>query len=419
MNDLKLIGDIRILYEKEIFLWGAGKIGKECIAYLSGSGVKVVGFCDNNEQLINKYVEGYRVFSKQELQETLRRNRDTVVVITSLYLDEIHDELIEIGMDSDNIFSKFALYYSMLVNIDHELIPKKYRTNFKGSYERWKMINHRRSDFRFSFKYYAYNWESVIEKNPIVIFQPGKVASTTMLRSINVCGLEGIQTHALAYRDEFMDEDMRRLYLEFRRTISEAQCVKVISAVREPVQRDISYIFEHINLPFVEIYRDFDSYLLQNVSDCLMDYFINKKDDFCGMSPTLIHHMLRINGGMFQWFERELEKVYHINVFDYPFDVEKGYTVIKKDNVELFLFKLEKLDGLEQVIGEFLGMDNFKLVNANLAADRDYRFAYKQILDMIQLPESYLDFYYKNNEYTNHFYSKEEQDKFLKNWRRA
>ncbi len=416
MNDLKLISDIQIIYKKEIYLWGAGKIGRECIAYLAGSDINIVGFCDNNEQLQNKLIQGYRVFSKQELQEKIKKSMNIAVVITSLHLEEIHEELIEIGLNPDNIFTKFALYYSIFINIDHNIFPKNYRDSFKESYKRWKMINQRRADYRFSFKYYAYNWEKVICKNPIVIFQPGKVASTTIMKSIGACGMECIQTHALAYRGEFMDEEMRQLYLEFKKAVSNAECVRVISAVREPVQRDISYIFEHINLPFVEIYKGFDSHLLQNIADCLKEFFMNKKDDFCGMSPTLIHHMLRINGGMFSWFERELKEVYHIDILDYPFDIEKGYTVIKKDNIELFLFKLEKLSELEGTIGEFLGSDNFKIINANLAADRDYRFAYKQALNTIKLPDSYLDMYYNNNVYTNHFYSKEEQESYLKKW---
>lgn len=419
MNDLKLIDDIKIMYKKDILLWGAGRIGRECAAYLAGSDMHVIGFCDNNEQLKGKYVEGYRVFSKGEIQDELIRNRDIAVVITSDYLEEIHEALIDLRVSSDNIFSKFALQYSIFKNIDNAIIPKCYRENFKKNYQRWRIINHKRADYRFSFKYYAYNWEKIIQKNPIVIFQPGKVASTTILKSISACGLESVATHALAYREEFMDDEMRHLYLEFKKSISNAQCIKIISAVREPVKRDISYIFEHVNLPFVEIYKDFNNQFVQDVYDCLDNYFVKKKENFDGMSPTLIHHMLRINGGIFQWFEREMEAVYNIDILAYPFDKKKGYTVIKKDNIELLLFKLEKLNNLEREIGEFLGVNNFKIVNANLAAGRDYRYAYKQTLNTIKLPETYLDMYYKNNKYMNHFYSKEEQADYLKEWHRV
>ena len=136
------------------------------------------------------------------------------------------------------------------------------------------------------------------------------------------------------------------------------------------------------------------------------------------MSPTLIHHMIRVNGGIFQWFERELRQVYQINILDYPFDKEKGYAIIKKENVELLIYKMEKLDNLETVIGDFIGIDNFRIRNTNLASDRDYRYAYKQVLDTVQLPESYINLYYMDNVYMDHFYTKKEKDNFLRQWRR-
>lgn len=416
MNDLKLIKDIEILYHKEVYLWGAGKIGKESLALLDGSGINIVGFCDNNKQLVGTHIGIYKVYSKEEIEHDIICNKNMAIVITSNYLEQIHQQLVDMRMDLDNVFSKFALYYSLFRNIDCVLIPDSYRQIYKNRYRRWKIINHKRADYRFSFKYYAYNWENIIQKNPIVIYQPGKVASVTLLNSIQACGREVVQTHALAYRDEFMDSEMKSLYFDFQDTIQSGQSIKVISGVREPIKRDISYLFEHINLPFVEIYDKFNSDLLQNIQNCLKDFFVARSDEFASMSPTLIHHMIRINGGIFQWFERELAEVYHINILEYPFDKDKGYTVIREGNIELLIYKLEKLNDLEIVIGNFLGIDGFKYKNSNLSRDKDYRCTYKQVLNEIQLPESYIDMYYKDNQYMNHFYTEKERDTFLKKW---
>lgn len=416
MNDLRLIKDIQIMYNKEVFLWGAGKVGRECADYLAGSNMNILGFCDTNEQLKGSYVKGYRVFSKKEIADKISENADIVVVITADCLEPIHQQVLEMGVNADNIFSKFALYYTILQNINCTLVPEGYREKFKRDYKRWKFINHKRADYRFSFKYYAYNWDKIIQKNPVVVYQPGKVASSTLTNSVTACGLEAIQTHALAFRNEFMDKEMENLYQEFKYAMSEAQSVKVISAVREPIMRDISHIFEHINLPFVELYEDFDNDLLQSVQECIEKNIVKRIENWEGMSPTLIHHLLRINGGLFQWFERELKEVYGINILDYPFERGKGYTIIKKGNVELFVFKMEKLNQLEEVLGKFLGVDNFHIISTNLSANKDYRYAYKQVLDTIKLPESYIDMYYKNNIYMDYFYTEEEKEKFLKKW---
>lgn len=418
MNDLKLIKDIEILYRQEVYLWGAGKIGKESIVFLSGAGINMAGFCDNNKQLTGNCIGAYKVYSTEEMENIIKCNKNIAIVITSNYLEQIHQQLADMGMDLDYVFSKFALYYSLFRNIDCEMIPDNYRQIFKTRYRRWKIINHKRADYRFSFKYYAYNWDKIVQKNPIVIYQPGKVASVTLLNSILACGQEVVQTHALAFRSEFMDNEMKSLYLDFQNAIRSEQSIRIISGVREPIQRDISYLFEHINLPFVEIYDKFNNDLLLNIQDCLNNYFVTKSDGFSHMSPTLIHHMIRVNGGIFQWFERELEEVYHINILDYPFDRDKGYSIIKKGNIELLIYKVEKLNELEKDIGNFLGIDEFKFKNSNLSKNRDYRYTYKQVLDEIQLSENYIDMYY-NNQYMNHFYTEKERDIFLKKWVRS
>ena len=58
MNDLKLIRDIQILYNKDVYFWGAGKIGMESAALIEGCNINVVGFCDNNEQLEGFFTKG-------------------------------------------------------------------------------------------------------------------------------------------------------------------------------------------------------------------------------------------------------------------------------------------------------------------------------------------------------------------------
>lgn len=418
MNDLRLIREIQILYDKKVYLWGAGIIGRECVDFLEGSGIDIVGICDNNKQLQGTYIGAYLIFSEEEIKSRMIDFDHSIIVITSNHLEQIHQQLLEMGVDPDKIFSKFALYYSILKNIDHSLIPSSYREAFKDKYRRWKYINHRRADHRFSFKYYAYNWEKMIQSNPIVIYQPGKVASATMLNSIKAYGRNVVATHALAFRDEFMDTEMKSMYLDLLDSAKKKNKIRLISGVREPIKRDISYLFEHICLPFVELYDEFDSDLVENIEDCLIRYFVERKKEFKGMSPTLIHHMIRVNGGLFQWFERELSEVYQINILEYPFDKEKGYAIIKKGNVELLIYKLEKLNSLENVIGEFLGIDDFRLMNTNLSSDKDYRYAYDQVMDMLQLPECYIDMYYKDNEYMDHFYTEKEKDDLLIQWKR-
>jgi hypothetical protein len=103
-------------------------------------------------------------------------------------------------------------------------------------------------------------------------------------------------------------------------------------------------------------------------------------------------------------------------VYDHPFDREKGYGIIRKDNVEILIYRLENLNELEQVIGDFVGLDDFKLEPANMAEQKLYDSFYKEFVKNVKLPKSYVDVYYKDNPRMDHFYSKEDKQRFLARW---
>ena len=41
----------------------------------------------------------------------------------------------------------------------------------------------------------------------------------------------------------------------------------------------------------------------------------------------------------FEWFDEQIKQHLDIDVFQYPFDREKGYIQIEKDGISLFLFR--------------------------------------------------------------------------------
>ena len=71
---------------------------------------------------------------------------------------------------------------------------------------------------------------------------------------------------------------------------------------------------------------------------------------------------------------------------------------------------------LEKIIGEFVGIDNFKLFNANEAGNKIYKYLYNYVRENITLPKEYFDCY-MNNEKALHFYTKEELQGFLEKFK--
>ncbi len=119
------------------------------------------------------------------------------------------------------------------------------------------------------------------------------------------------------------------------------------------------------------------------------------------------------------WFDTEMKAILGIDVFEHPFDKEGGYSIIKQDNIELLLLKVERLSKLEPVIGEFVGAPHFRLLRANEADDTPLKYLYKNVKDNIKIPEETLtELYKKSNTFMDHFYTEEEKDGFYKKWSR-
>lgn len=82
---------------------------------------------------------------------------------------------------------------------------------------------------------------------------------------------------------------------------------------------------------------------------------------------------------MFEWFDLEIKENFGIDVYGYDFDKERGFQIIRQDNVELLLMKLEKLDDCQEIIGEFVGAEDFKLIKSNMGNNKLYKFAYNEL----------------------------------------
>lgn len=100
----------------------------------------------------------------------------------------------------------------------------------------------------------------------------------------------------------------------------------------------------------------------------------------------------------------------------YPFDKEKGYTIIKEGNIEVFVYQLEKLNDVFLELSDWVGVPFEKMVNANKAEDKWVGESYKQACKEIEITQEYFDRCY-NEPYVKHFYSDEDIEKFKERWR--
>ena len=251
----------------------------------------------------------------------------------------------------------------------------------------------------------------------ILIHQMGKVGSSTVESSLREFNLR-----TPIYKTHYLNEDtvktmwndkvklhkkpLKKHYLankyisrmltnpEFRENK-----LNIITLVREPVICNISRFFHSIEDFIPNFYKNIEKGVIQN--DEIIDVFIN----------VFPYHSWNL-----EWFDKEVKNVFGIDVYSKPFDKLEGFQIFNEKNVDLLLLKLESLNNCSRkAFRQYLGINNFAIVNSNVAKDKPYEKPYREFIKSIEFPKSYLDKMYCHK-YTQHFYSESEIAEFRNRW---
>ena len=281
--------------------------------------------------------------------------------------------------------------------------------------------------WRMRFAYSRY------DKGPVLVLQMGKVGS----RSVEA-GLEAIVSDRPVYHSHFLSwertaqtEKMRRTYFRAERhryltrqwlsqfilrtfeANADNHTWKVVTLVREPVGRNISAFFENFYYEPCETDGEFE------ISS---DYYqvepmIVSVDDTSKLAELFFNRAR--HDSPLRFFDREINDIFGIDVFDSGFPIEKGYEIYSAARVELLVLKLESLT---QCAGpafyEFLVIDDFRLINKNIGAKKIYAPLYEAFKEHVVIDSVYIDKLF-DSDYMRTFYSEEEirvaRNKWLKN----
>lgn len=389
IKDLQLMKDITPLFEKKIVIWGVGKKGQMIIEDMiaMGAGKRGIFFCDSNPGLWGELIAGSRVLSPDELKKEIDKVdlSDVMVLVTVMSVqaqDEIIKEVENLWGDSVDIYTEYAIEWGLYLGLKNSYIEDDFRKKKLIEHKENKMLNSREAMVKEeALKYFAllplYNDEIIL------VYQPGKCGSLSVYKSIQNYNRYVLHCHALTDIGN-NDNDLNK--------ILDMKSGKIISLVRDPVARRISEMWECIeNVGRYSVEVDFQE---------IEKFYFNEGWE----------------NEEFQWFFWQMKNIFKIDVFEYPFDREKGYTIIKKGNIELLLMKMENLNELEAVIGKFLNIEQFQLMNDNIGRRKPYRFALQAYKDNFRISQEKLEQIYKKNEYMKHFYSEDERNEMYLKW---
>ena len=115
---------------------------------------------------------------------------------------------------------------------------------------------------------------------------------------------------------------------------------KIISLTREPISLKLSHFFQNPKVHRPHLVK----YLNKEDIQGLTDYFLSELES-SSYTPT--------------WFDKEFKQFLEIDIYQYKFDSEKGYSIYYSDKFDILLMRLEDLsENFQEAIQNFLGINN-------------------------------------------------------------
>lgn len=251
----------------------------------------------------------------------------------------------------------------------------------------------------------------------VLVYQMGKVGSTTVYETLRGCEELRIPIHhvhclsplGLRKMTSHTPDDSGREHVEACLSLKAqidrdyfSTCWKIVTLVREPVDLHVAAFLEGLDGRHPGMRRRDGTYDLDEVTALLQDAYIDG-----GLYPA---------DWFTEWFERELQCVFGIDVYAYPFDPQAGYRLIRRNNVDVAVVRLENLDTcLPVVVDQLLGVRCTAIRPANTAAGKGQAELKTHIRRSLRVsPERCRAFF--GTRMARHFYSEAEIGEFVKRW---
>ena len=273
-------------------------------------------------------------------------------------------------------------------------------------------------------------------RNPILVYQMGKVGSSSIRNSLFRC--PDPRTRLVLMSHEFYpirNRDLRRIDIEpeyredvireiehnretyekfplrkrlgwrfrekfytqriYQAYVKPGGPLRAITLVREPIANNISMFFQlidhYIGTPIEESTYDIDS-----VIQVFLDRYLHSRP--------------------LTWFDAEVKTTLGIDVFRDRFPIEQGHNIVSSGNRSLLVLKCELDDDTKaNAIAEFLGLDRFTIVRSNITGEKNHAKHYAEFKQRIRVPDTLLDEMYESK-FAKFFYSEDERSRCRDRW---
>lgn len=445
--------DLQVFKGKKVIIYGFSDIAKNLYEIFEFYQIDVFAFCtDALSKCVQKIYKGIPLISTAELIK--KQKTETHLIIQHLYFDKEHIEMLENKIDIEiSSIEPGLLLMSFYPKIFFENLPKnreRYIKQWKHDFSKKRnnsIIRFNRQQFnekvyiclpQKTADYTLYNTFNQVNEDKVV--KDGSVYQTIRKNLLNIFkNPENRVFRLLSIFIEPLDKigksinyinlGHRPRYFYSILGSKKNTKIKIITAVRDPIAQNISAMYQlfssgalifdwvigdiqdKTNLETENKIKEYYELFVDNATDVqlIFDKFLERyvytEGEFENKSiiPKSIQH----------FFCEFQDNVF--DIFEYPFDKDKGYSIIKKGNIEIFVYQLEKLNDNILALSNWLGVPFNKFIMGNQATDKWVATSYKEAQNNIKITQEYFDRCY-NESYMSNFYSQDDINKFKEKW---
>lgn len=188
--------------------------------------------------------------------------------------------------------------------------------------------------------------------------------------------------------------------------------VTIITGVRDPLVRSLSLAIQLLTIAFDDCMEADPAATALKLGGRIHD---------CWTSDAAIDDALQAFAkaavrAPFNWFAEELEEPFGFDVLAHPFDFERGYVILERDNVRLLLYRQECApDAVQAGLQALFPDKTFVLPRQNVSNDKPEALVYEHLKMCFRLPHEVLVDIYQQP-YVRHFLSAEEISASIGRW---
>lgn len=241
---------------------------------------------------------------------------------------------------------------------------------------------------------------------PVLVYQMGKVGSSTIFHTLRASGIPAAHVHVLLPENVdkwVVKKRPNRWEVRFRRILSHRiregrEPVRLVTLVRDPIGQNFSSYF-------------------QNFGRTQGDRF--GEEDWVGLSADEIIRQYREGypkTTAVRYFERELMPMTGIDIYRQPFPHEQGYQVLRQGRFSLLVLHVETPDRVKlEALNTFLGTKIPALVQRNHSLNKPYASLYAESKRRLKLPRGTVT-RLLDSAYCRHFFTEAERRHLFDRW---